>query len=99
MTDEELQKLAAEEIAALEESGAGLPFIFRPSEAYTLLSLLQLALRHPAIQDAEEVAAFARRLARNIEERMGKDHPGLMEMARRGWLVEYDIYTGGHPHQ
>lgn len=81
------------EIKALEKSGAGLPFLFTPVQAFTLLSVLQLALRHPNMEDGSAVAAaFARDLAGNIEERLCVS-PALKEIARRGWLREYDDQT------
>jgi hypothetical protein len=86
-----LQAQFVEEITALEESGAGMPFIFKPSEAFMLLSILQLALRHPAMaQTSPTVAEFARALAENIQERLCKT-PAMKEIAERGWQQEHDI--------
>lgn len=90
MTDDELLARAMEEITALEESKAGMPFVFRPSEALMLVSVLQLALRHPNIENHGHVADFARRLAQNIEERLGKNHRWIAELIKRGWNPEFD---------
>lgn len=92
MTDYQLQEQFTAEIIALEEAGAGLPFVFRPSEAFMLLSVLQLALRHPHIgQTAALVQTFARELAENIEGRISKGGPAITEIARRGWKSEYGV--------
>ena len=87
--DAALESQFTEELIALEHSGAGLPFIFTPSEAWYLLALLQLALRHPALAKASQdvigqPGEFARGLAENIEGRLCKT-PAMREVARRGW--------------
>ena len=87
--DESMVKQALDDIRKLEESGAGLPLIFRPHEALMLLSLLQLALRHPRVSEQSNVFQFATVLAHDIESRLCKT-PALVEMARRGWNPEYD---------
>lgn len=92
ITDDELRQQFTAEIVALEEAGAGVPFIFRPHEAFFLLSILQLALRHPQIaQTASLVQTFARELAENIESRIGKGGAAIAEIARRGWEAKYDV--------
>ena len=72
----------------LQESGAVLPFEFRPGEAFMLLATLQLALRHPGLADTS-TGDFIESLARNIEGRVCKTD-ALREMARRGWDAQYD---------
>jgi hypothetical protein len=76
------------EIRALVDAGAALPFLLNPVDAFTLLSLLQLALRHPTI--AGYPRELAVKLARDIEERLGKS-PAIHEIARRGWLPSEDV--------
>jgi hypothetical protein len=95
MTDDaELQKQFTEDLLALERSGAGMPFVFNPSEAFSLLALLQLALRHPGIgSDAKGTGAFGRALAENIQGRLCRT-PAMQEVARRGWDTRYDEKTG-----
>jgi hypothetical protein len=75
------------EMRALIDAGAGLPFVFNPGEAFTLLAVLQLALRHPALDGYPEV--FARSLAEEIERRLCVT-PALREVARRGWDQKFD---------
>jgi len=85
MGDPELQQEFLAEIRALEESRAGVPFVFRPSEAFYLLALLQLALRHPGVnRDAPGAGKFGYELARNIESRLCRT-PAMAEVARQGW--------------
>ena len=85
MHEDELKKRFTEEIVGLEESGAALPFIFSPSEAFSRLSLLQLVLRHPGVDsNAPGAGKFAVELARNIQIRLCKS-PAMAEVARRGW--------------
>jgi hypothetical protein len=94
MDDAELEKQFAADVVALEQSGAGMPFTFRPSEAWMLLSLLQLALRHPGVSsDTKGVAEFGKALAKNIEGRLCRT-PAMQEVARRGWDTRYDEKTG-----
>jgi hypothetical protein len=86
-----LQEEFVNELEALEESGAGMPFVFTPSEAFILLAVLQLALRHPNLADTGAIAAaFARNLAENIEQRLCVT-PVLQEVARQGWNPEHDV--------
>ena len=88
--DDALLRALTAELAALEESGAGLPFVFRPIEAFYLLALLQLALRHPGALDGP-VAVVGRALAENLEQRLGRGGPAIAEVARRGWRPECDL--------
>lgn len=91
MKDGALQDEFVKELKALEESGAGMPFVFTPSEAFTLLAVLQLALRHPNLAAKGATAAeFARSLAENIERRLCKT-PALQEVASQGWNPELDV--------
>lgn len=82
-----LEEQFAADIKDLIDSGAGMPFVFNPGEAFMLLAVLQLALRHPGLDGA--AGAFARGLAENIEQRLCVT-PALKEVARRGWDSEYD---------
>lgn len=88
--DNELLRALTAELTALEESGAGLPLVFHPIEAFYLLALLQLALRHPGVLDGV-VATFGRSLAENLEERLGRGGPAITEVARRGWQPQHDL--------
>ena len=90
MDETELQAAFEKELLALEQSGAGMPFTFKPSEGWYLLGALQLVARHPDLKaTAPEVDAFVNRLARNIEGRLCKT-PAMKEVAARGWLAAYD---------
>lgn len=82
-----LEEQLAAEIQDLMDAGAGMPFIFNPGEAFMLLALLQLVLRHPRLPTS--TAEFARGLAKNIEKRLCIT-PALKECVRRGWETEYD---------
>jgi len=88
MNRNELLLEFTEEVRQLEESGAGMPFVFSPSEAFMLLAILQLALRHPRVDGT--TGQFARTLAENIEGRLCKT-PALKEVARQGWQPEHDV--------
>jgi hypothetical protein len=83
-----LEERFAEEIQALIDSGAGMPFVFDPLEAFMLLGILQLALRHPGMADA--TGQFARALAENIEQRLCIT-PAMKEIAQAGWRPECDL--------
>ncbi len=89
LNEAKLQQEFTRELVELENSGAGLPFVYAPSEAWMLLSVLQLALRHPGLQDSSAVHTFARTLAQNIEARLCQT-PAMKEVARRGWHTAYD---------
>lgn len=90
MDKNELIERCIGELKELTESGAVLPLHFRPHEAFMLMSVLQLALRHPRIGERGGVGAFAKDLALNIESRLCKS-PAMAELARRGWNPEYDV--------
>mgnify|MGYP003576530741 CR=1 FL=1 len=83
MEDQQLMDVFTRELIELEESGAGLPFVFSPSQAWYLLANLQLALRHPG--NTGSAAAFARELGENIQSRLCKGRPAMAEIAQRGW--------------
>jgi hypothetical protein len=83
-----LERAFIAEIRELIDSGAGMPLIFDPLQAFTLLGLLQLALRHPKIDGYPR--DFASSLAHNIEERIGRT-PAIRETARRGWQPSEDV--------
>jgi len=87
MTDAALVQAGAEEMRAAQDAGVMLPLHLRPSSAFQLLGILQLALRHPGLSGA--VRDFATQLARLIEDQICKT-PAMREMARRGWSKEYD---------
>lgn len=80
-----LEDQFAADIKDLIDSGAGMPFVFNPGEAFMLLAVLQLALRHPGLDGA--AGSFARELAENIQERLCVT-PALKEVARLGWEPE-----------
>jgi hypothetical protein len=82
-----LAQLLVDEIRDLTEDGAGLPCIFSAVEAFTLLSLLQLALRHPGLHGYTR--DFATRLAKDLESRLSVT-PAIRESVRRGWNPEFD---------
>jgi len=77
------------ELVELKKSGARLPLYLDPVQAWQVLAGLQLALRHPGIKDSMTGAALEG-IARNIEERLCRQAPAMKEIARRGWLREYD---------
>ena len=92
LPDSELLREFISEITRLENTGAGVPFVFSPSEAFMLLSLLQLALRHPGCVNGA-VGEFGRRLAADIEGRVCICGPAMKEVARRGWLGRSSTHT------
>jgi hypothetical protein len=87
-------KQAETDLIALEQSGAVMPFEFRPHQAVFLLSILQLALRHPGL--AGGVAEFAQTLAEDIERRIAKTD-ALAFVARAGWDARYDEPAAAAP--
>jgi hypothetical protein len=84
----DLQQQFIQEIQTLQDSGAAMPLVFTPSEAFMLLAILQLVLRHPRVDGP--TGEFARSFAENIEERLCKT-PALKEVARQGWQPEHDV--------
>lgn len=88
MTDEELQEAFTRELIDLEQSGAGLPFILSPAEAWYLLSNLQLSLRHPMNSGA--AAEWIKQFSANIQARLCTGRPAMTELAARGWNAAYD---------
>src|SRR5262245_16513800 len=72
------------DLIELEKSGAGMPFIFTPWQAFFLLGTLQLALRHPELETHYAAHVFITGLAKDIEKRIGKTD-ALKEVAARGW--------------
>jgi hypothetical protein len=96
LCEAELLEVVTLELRDLREAGAGMPFVFEPVEAFTLMAVLQLALRHPGLNGYVE--AFARNLAQNIEQRLSIQ-PGLKEAARRGWDQKYDPPSNWGPKE
>ena len=82
LTNDELLPMLESEMRDLTESGAGLPFVFSPAEAFALMGLLQLVLRHPALSGYPR--EYAQSLAENIQQRISVS-PAIAEAARRGW--------------
>lgn len=79
------------DLMGLEDSGAGLPFVFTPTQAFTLLGMLQLVLRHPKVQPGSGPASeFAQGLAEEIIERLCITE-AMREVARQGWHQDYDL--------
>ena len=90
MTDEQLLQASTEEIKKLHDSGAGVRVEMSPVEAFQILGLLQLALRHPGVQnDRDSVREAGIRIAKQIEDKFAK-YPATAEAMRRGWHAEYD---------
>jgi len=58
-------------------------------EAMTLLSQMQLALRHPANRGPS--ADLVRKIAQVLEQFLAKLGPATAEICRRGWEPEHDV--------
>lgn len=96
MTEAETSELKEEflrELKQLEDSGAGLPFVLSPGEAWFLLSAVQLVLRHPGMNNGRNanVAEWLHLFARNIQERLCDGHPAMSQIAEMGWDARNDI--------
>lgn len=63
-------------------------------EAYCLIAVIQLALRHPALGEAVTVAIT--RVGRRLQP-MVADTPELAEIIRRGWDKAFDVADGEQP--
>ena len=99
--EEELGERFLVELKALHESGAGLRLELSPAQAWYVLSIMQLALRHPTFQtDNQQQAAAVRAIAGDIESRLCNGRPAMAEMARLGWDSAFDVpaYADDHPH-
>jgi hypothetical protein len=89
LEDAELVARAAREIQALAETTGHMELALQPSSAFTLASVLQLALRHPGlIGEPERIA----RLALDRIRAYLNPAPAVQEMLRRGDDPAYDVH-------
>jgi hypothetical protein len=84
--EDELIARCAREMEALTKAGAPVVLELSPVDAYTLLSQIQVALRHP--ENKGPTAEGARRIARQIEELLAPPGSAMREMSERGWRGE-----------
>ena len=91
-SEEQLKEQFVAELRALEESGAGLPFLLSPAEAWYLLAAVQLVLRHPGMQHGRNAntAEWLHAFGRNIQERLCQS-PAMAQIAEMGWDARTDI--------
>jgi hypothetical protein len=74
-----------------------------PFRAYLLVALLQLALRHPGVQeDASEVMEVGASMARRLQARLGELDPAIAASLEPGWdskqdatITEFDQIQSG----
>jgi hypothetical protein len=64
-------------------------------QAMCLFATLQLALRHPGLENSA-TAAVTRAIASGLEKDLGAT-PAIAEACRRGWVGKYDVVD--HAHQ
>lgn len=63
-------------------------------EAYCLIAVIQLALRHPALGDT--IASAITRVGQRLQP-MAADTPELQEIIQRGWTAAFDVTDSGQP--
>lgn len=80
-----------QEMTALEQNGTPVQLCFSPTEAWVVMSLLQLSLRHPGIVGPTRVVAeaAARQIIQSLVDK-GMS-PGLLSLAEQGFDERYDI--------
>lgn len=85
--DPELKRRFGEELAALKD----VPFTLQTDAitAWSLMSQLQLALRHP--ENTGPTADMARDTAQKMIEVLAPPGTALREVAEMGWDKDYDI--------
>lgn len=86
LTDDALIANFGAELKALGEQGE-IEVRMTPLDLWMVLCALQLALRHPKYPETS--AKIVDGIARQIQDRVASTG-ALAEMARRGWLREYD---------
>jgi hypothetical protein len=84
LSTDELGELVMSEMTAAESSNLTIPITFRPSSAFALVAIIQLALLHPEIGENMPSAAIARAIADALSAELGKI-PAVAEAIRRGW--------------
>lgn len=87
-SEQQLVALGARELAHLLDSGAGVRIEMTPVEAFHLVAMIQLSLRHPGV--GEETRAAVHSIARYLEMKF-KPYPAVAEMIRRGWDSAHDV--------
>ncbi len=93
MSEQELTNALIEEVRVLEISGAGIRMDISAGEAFQLVGLLQLALRHPGVGGQLHQTAY--KLAKFLENKFAP-YPATAEVLRRGWHQEFDRIPHGH---
>jgi hypothetical protein len=83
MDDEELTRLATEEMLRWAKESPGIEVLLDVPDAMTLLANLQLALTHPL--NTGKSAAMCLSLAKRIESHLVKIGPFTAEVCKRGW--------------
>lgn len=88
------EQIFAVEAQRLNDAGWDLPVHLNATAAIALISLVQLACRHPGVrmgglrQDGEY-------LARELQQRLAESSPELGRLLERGWHEVFDV----SPHQ
>jgi hypothetical protein len=88
ISDEELLAQVVREMAARE---APLTLVLKPSTVLNLVALLQLALRHPDIDDAAPESGYVARVLLEHARGFFADAPAIRELIRRGDDPRYDV--------
>jgi hypothetical protein len=80
-----------EQIARSLNSAKPIEAHLTPYRAYTLVGLLQLALRHPLMQDGRPSAQIAREMAIGLTGELGKIDPLIARSLEAGWDESNDM--------
>lgn len=86
MVNDDIYARFREEFAGMEQH-PGIVLDLSGYQAWCLLGQIQLACRHP--ENVGPSRQIVEGLARTIEAEVATT-PALQEVARRGWLAEYD---------
>jgi hypothetical protein len=79
-------------IAHVLESAAPIPIEMGVKEAYALVALLQLALRHPGTVGTP-TGRIGHHIARALQGRLGNIDPMISASLEQGWNQELDAIT------
>ena len=82
-----IEEMFRHEFADLLERHEGIVLELSEAGGWFLLATLQLALRHP--QFPATLSGVVRGIAEELQRGVATT-PALAEVARRGWLAEYD---------
>lgn len=82
-----------EAIAQKLEAAQPIEIGIKPFRAFSLVGLLQLALRHPALTDRDKhpSAAIGEDIARRLQVKLGEIDPTIAQVLEEGWNPSLDM--------